>query len=613
MTGERAALDRTVANLTASLIERRRAPDHWDGHLSGSALSTATAIIALSLAERDTGRKYGTLIDSGVSWLIAHQNADGGWGDTVLSFSNLSTTALGWAALSMESSAPAKTAVEKAGCWMRAAIGELNADRLREAIVRRYGKDRTFSVPILTTLVLTGRLGNSEEAWRHVPQLPFELAACPHQWFQWLRLPVVSYALPALVALGQVRHHHAPTRNPVLRQIRRAATPRTLEALRSSQPESGGYLEATPLTSFVVMSMVSAGQSDHPTVGRGLRFLVDSMRDDGSWPIDTNLATWVTTLTVNAVAPHGVLSASERQAILDWLIARQFQHEHPFTHAAPGGWAWTDLSGGVPDADDTAGALLALRNLGGATARARRAAEAGVAWLLGLQNRDGGIPTFCRGWGALPFDRSAPDLTAHALQAWSAWHVALPTPLQRKIAAAAERALRYLAASQRSDGSWLPLWFGNQHTAGEENPTYGTAGVLVALATPLARRSPDAERLRRRGLDWLLRTQNADGGWGGGDGAPSSIEESGVALHACGCSLAIEPRSDILAAGWRGLRWMIAATDEGRRTPTSPIGLYFARLWYFEEMYPLVFGLAGLLEMQSTFTNPTPNSFGDRP
>jgi squalene-hopene/tetraprenyl-beta-curcumene cyclase len=47
------------------------------------------------------------------------------------------------------------------------------------------------------------------------------------------------------------------------------------------------------------------------------------------------------------------------------------------------------------------------------------------------------------------------------------------------------------------------------------------------------------------------------------------------------------------------MRWLIAATDEGRRTPPSPIGLYFARLWYFEEMYPIVFGLAGLVEMQA--------------
>ena len=45
------------------------------------------------------------------------------------------------------------------------------------------------------------------------------------------------------------------------------------------------------------------------------------------------------------------------------------------------------------------------------------AARAGLGWLLDLQNHDGGWPTFCRGWGHLPFDRSGTDLTAHALRA----------------------------------------------------------------------------------------------------------------------------------------------------------------------------------------------------
>ena len=76
----------------------------------------------------------------------------------------------------------------------------------------------------------------------------------------------------------------------------------------------------------------------------------------------------------------------------------------------------------MPDADDTPGALLALLQLGTVeSADARSRGIAGVRWLLDLQNRDGGIPTFCRGWGALPFDRSSPDLTAHTLRAWSAW------------------------------------------------------------------------------------------------------------------------------------------------------------------------------------------------
>jgi squalene-hopene/tetraprenyl-beta-curcumene cyclase len=58
---------------------------------------------------------------------------------------------------------------------------------------------------------------------------------------------------------------------------------------------------------------------------------------------------------------------------------------------------------------------------------------------LGLQNRDGGIPTFCRGWGA--FDRSSPDITAHALRARAAWRNDLPPAMSRRVDRAAARAL----------------------------------------------------------------------------------------------------------------------------------------------------------------------------
>jgi squalene-hopene/tetraprenyl-beta-curcumene cyclase len=42
----------------------------------------------------------------------------------------------------------------------------------------------------------------------------------------------------------------------------------------------------------------------------------------------------------------------------------------------------------------------------------------------------------------------------------------------------------------------------------------------------------------------------------------------------------------------RGLAWLARATDDGRQFRPSPIGLYFARLWYSEELYPLVFTAA---------------------
>jgi squalene-hopene/tetraprenyl-beta-curcumene cyclase len=556
-----AAAARTLETLVRRLLALRNGDGYWDGHLASSALSTATASFALEVSGG-----HQRLVDKGLDWLNHHQNADGGWGDTVFSRSNISTTALCAAACKQNSRAEA---------WLTTAAA---GRPLTEAIIRRYGADRTFSVPILTVLALARRA-----SWREIPQLPFELAACPPEWFRLLRLPVVSYALPALIAMGQARHHFQPTGNLPLRWLRDRARPPTLDLLTRIQPASGGFLEATPLTSFVVMSLVAAGHREHPVVRRGIEFLVNSARPDGSWPIDTNLATWVTTLSVNALAPLGALASDDEQRIAQWLLAQQYCEPHPYTQAAPGGWAWSDLSGAVPDADDTPGALLALRNLG---IDCHRQAESGVRWLLDLQNSDGGIPTFCRGWGKLPFDRSSPDLTAHALQAWSAWKGITPPPLQQRLNEATRRAIQSLIRAQRPDGAWIPLWFGNESAPDEENPVYGTGRVLIGLPS-------DQIALRERGVRYLLSAQNHDGGWGGAPGVVSSIEETAIAIHGLA---AIPPAAEAVD---RGVRWLVEATRRGEETTPSPIGLYFAKLWYFEELYPLAFSIGALAAVRT--------------
>jgi squalene-hopene/tetraprenyl-beta-curcumene cyclase len=425
----RSRLGSALSHATQTLLAARSEGGCWSGELSSSALSTATAVCALAVFEKySTHRDPGltSLIDQGLHWLANHVNSDGGWGDTELSLSNLSTTVLCWAAFGSVPGADQEyfDLVADAKRWLKRSTGNLDPSSFVPAVVNRYGDDRTFSVPILTMCALSGRLGADREAWRWVKPLPFELGALPHRWFGAVGLPVVSYALPALIAIGQVRHHFRPTRNPVTRLLRELTRKNTLELLISLQPANGGFLEATPLTSFVTMSLAAMGLVKHPVTLKGVEFLRQSAREDGSWPIDTNLATWVTTLSVNALAHQSVanwLRPEERTKIRDWLLGQQHLNEHPYTHAAPGGWAWTDLPGGVPDADDTAGALLALHHLGEFDDRVRRRAELAVDWLLGLQNRDGGIPTFCRGWGKLPFDRSSPDLTAHALRAWAVW------------------------------------------------------------------------------------------------------------------------------------------------------------------------------------------------
>jgi len=631
MNIDEGALDETLNALKGRLMQARlpegpTAPwGCWQGRLSGSALSTATAVFALSVVDR---ARHDPLIGKGLDWLIENQNCDGGWGDTVVSLSNISTTMLCWSALVIagQSNRYAESVAEAESRLVDFA-GSLEAGALAEAVDKQYGRDRSFSAPILTMCALAGRLGEPQQAWRRIKPLPFELAMLPHTIFKWLRLPVVSYALPALIAIGQACYHHRRPINPVARVVRRLCRRRTLDVLRGIQPKNGGFLEAAPLTAFVVMSLASSGQREHKVVSKGVEFLVRSVRDDGSWPIDTNLATWVTTLSVNALAAapewhqgprkgpegpaDGVLPACEREKIRRMLLESQYRCEHPYTHAAPGGWAWTALPGAVPDADDTAGALIALRNLGPPDEAVTGSVVAGIKWLLGLQNSDGGIPTFCRGWTNLPFDRSAPDLTAHALAALGVWADSVPPVAQGRVAKAIRKGLDYLEHAQRQDGCWVPLWFGNQSAPSQENPVYGTAKVLTGLHQLPSEFTSAYAPMLERAVRWLLSAQNSDGGWGGDKSVASSIEETALAVDALAESL-LSPGSGTFGAGEAsltvekmesaissGVSWLIEHTARGTSAAASPIGLYFARLWYFEDLYPVIFAVSALQKVKN--------------
>ncbi len=585
------------------LLAERTSKGYWEGELSSSPLATATAISAMALVERhdptdadagcyanETRESYlSETILAGLKWLAERQNSVGGWGDSVTSASYIATTMLVVAAFRL-TCVPGKDPelLGRANKYIEQQGG-------LEGLRRRYGKDKTFAVPILTNYALANLT-----PWSKVPSLPFEAAWVPQHLYCRLGLPVVSYAIPALVAIGQAKYFHKKPWNPLLRWLRQAAVKPTMEVLERMQPLSGGYLEAVPLTSFVVMSLASTGRANHPVAQKGLEFIIDSVRADGSWPIDTNLATWNTTLSINALARSGEDVAE--LCNVDWLLACQNQDVHPYTGAAPGGWGWSDLSGAVPDADDTPGALLALRAIYDGESlqseqrdRIRAAAFDGVTWLLDLQNDDGGWPTFCKGWTELPFDRSGSDLTAHALRALAAWKRELGIS---RIAGAIERGFAYLEKQQRSDGAWIPLWFGNENHPREENPIYGTSKVLLAYRDA----APGEMSLSvQRGLDWLQRAQNPDGGWGGkpvedpNQRKPphmqSSVEETALALEAL-LSWPVDSRRE--ATIKKGLEKLIADVESDRHREPSPIGLYFARLWYYEKLYPLIFTVSAL-------------------
>jgi len=553
----------------------------WHGRLSPSALGTALAIAALVLTDSSSRRSL--RVDRGLEWLESSEAQNGGWGDCPRSRANVSTTLLVWCAARLAGRSGLE---QRAAVWLRHRLGGIEPSTIRTAVLDAYGDDRSFAAPILTLVALTGGLGSEPECWRRVPQLPLELAVLPQRLYRYARMPVVSYALPALIAIGLVRHRRATDGFPGIGRVRDRLTPRLLAILSNAQPTNGGCLEAVPLTSFVVLSLVAAGFGDHAVVRRGRAFLRRTQRMDGSWPIDSELATWLTSLSVEALADGGVeLDRDRNRQVVGWLLGQQLRDRHPFTGAAAGGWAWTPLPGGVPDADDTSGALVALARLGAGREVVQRTAPQGLSWLLDLQNTDGGLPTFCRGWGRLPFDRSCPDITAHAVRAMTIWRDAVNSDLRRRLDVGTRRALRYLERSRADDGTWRPLWFGNQWRDDGANPVYGTSRVVAALE---GAGGSVAVWLVERGRQGLLRLQNRDGGWGLGSDGASTIEETALAVRALAGS------RHARRAALQGARLLIERLRDDVVPAAEPIGLYFANLWYAEELYPLIFASAAL-------------------
>jgi squalene-hopene/tetraprenyl-beta-curcumene cyclase len=174
--------------------------------------------------EQDQSRygltRWESLIENGSVWLSKGQNPDGGFGDTNRSLSNIATTLLVIAAWELaghsnrfaEQVKKAWQYVDRLGRW----------DGLR----KRYGKDKTFVVPIMTNCAIAGLLD-----WKEIPTVPFEAAALPQSWYRFAKMPVVSYAVPALVAIGQAQFVHVPPRNPVAKLVR-ASSRRVADILK---------------------------------------------------------------------------------------------------------------------------------------------------------------------------------------------------------------------------------------------------------------------------------------------------------------------------------------------------------------------------------------------
>jgi squalene-hopene/tetraprenyl-beta-curcumene cyclase len=223
---------------------------------------------------------------------------------------------------------------------------------------------------------------------------------------------------------------------------------------------------------------------------------------------------WDTGLAGHAMAEAGYgsdLSTDPVQAASDWLAERQILDvkgdwavRRP--NVEPGGWAFQYNNAHYPDVDDTAMVGMLLHRNGdpahaNAIARARD-------WVIGMQSSDGG-------WGAfepentqfylnhIPFadhgallDPPTADVTARCVSFLAQIGMAATDPVLVK-------GVSYLRRDQEKDGSWFGRW--------GTNYIYGTWSVLTAFAQAGVGANDAAVR---RAVEWLKARQNTDGGWG---------------------------------------------------------------------------------------------------
>lgn len=560
------------------LLKSRSEDGMWRGLLSSSAISTAVSVFAL---RRIDGEKYRHHIQAGVGWLHRTMGADGSWGDSIESPSNMTATLLTYVSLYAVGETPPETRQ-----YLIKHLGGDNEEALAKGVLNYYGRDLTFSVPILSMCALAGVVKD----WKNIPTFPFELATLPQHFFRYLDLPVVSYAIPALIAIGICQMNHQDSHFSLFKPLRRLFVPKAIRVLLRMQPADGGFLEAAPLTAFVSMCLAEGGFREHEVTQRCAQFLTKTVREDGSWPIDTNLSAWVTSLAAKVLPLEQNLIDAEQ--LTDIIKHNATTAVHPFTAAAPGGWGWSDLSGSVPDGDDTSGALVALHHL--TQGKCCPEVENGLKWLIWLQNNDGGMPTFCKGWGKLPFDRSTPDITAHAILAMGLWLPSLEGKLKSDVQKALHRMFTWMDKTVESESNnkpsgWVPLWFGDQDAEDEKAPVYGTATAIDYL---MSANHPSAAKLAQSQIGFILATQNEDGGWGGNKGVTSKV------TYTCRCLAALGHFPDQYEeAKQRGWDYIYNRYQAGTLYDREPIGLYFSRLWYSEELYNILFLLNALKGM----------------
>ena len=279
----------------------------------------------------------------------------------------------------------------------------------------------------------------------------------------------------------------------------------------------GGIIPAM-LNSLLALKSLNYDVSD-PVVQRGLQaidnFAVET--EETYWVQPCVSPVWDTALALRALTDSETTDQVSLVKAGEWLLKKQILDYGDWSvknsQGLPGGWAFEFENRFYPDVDDTAVVVMALQEIAlPDEALKENAIARAVSWIATMQCKTGGWAAFDidndQDWlNAIPYgdlkamiDPSTADITARVLE----MNARLLSKNNASIASKRTQAgFRYLLEQQESDGSWFGRW--------GVNYIYGTSGALSALALS------DPERYRASidlGVDWLINTQNMDGGWG---------------------------------------------------------------------------------------------------
>jgi squalene-hopene/tetraprenyl-beta-curcumene cyclase len=516
--------------------------------------------------------------------------------------------------------------------------------RAREAILQRGGAARSnvFTRALLSLYGVT--------SWRSVPVMPVEIMLLP-RWFPF-HMSKISYwartVIAPLLVLGALK---PLARNPkgvtidelfleppqsvgavkkaghqkwswflffravdiVLRATeplfpattRKRAVQASVDFVKERLNGEDGLGAIYPAMANSVMMYDALGYPpDHPDRAIA-RLSIDKLlviKEDEAYCQPCVSPIWDTALTAHTLLEAGSERArASAQSGLDWLVPRQvldvagdWAEQRP--NVRPGGWAFQYNNAHYPDLDDTAVVAMAMDRVQAGThahgfdASLQRARE----WVLGLQSTNGGWAAFDADntYGYLnniPFsdhgallDPPTEDVTARCISMLAQ----LPRDAQGDRAIKA--GIEYLRKTQLKDGSWYGRW--------GLNYIYGTWSSLCALnAAGLDGKSD----MVRRAADWLLKIQNADGGWGE-DGASYKLDYRGYEPAPSTASQTAWAILGLLAAGevdhpqvQRGVRYLLdnqtgeGLWEEERFTATGFPRVFYLRYHGYRKFFPL--------------------------